>query len=187
MAIGRLCYSIGGLKTWLNSIGVRDRKLINGKYLLIGTALINDNFDKSLFVRHPNIKSICRRMEVANDVIISGMDDTGAKTYYSILGFVGLALTVFSQCSSLTDGRQVNFHGTGRSLWRHFRCWREWLQDQSVGQISWLQFLPFWRNARFYRRREGHRSRNNRWNPTVSSRKRNEITYLPRNASNWLF
>ena len=61
------------------------------KKILTGIACINDHFDKSHFVQHDDIQSICRRPEVANDVV-SGMDDTGAKTYHFILGLKGLAV-----------------------------------------------------------------------------------------------
>ena len=50
------------------------------------------------------IKSIFKRRKITND-IISGIEDTGAKAYDSILDFIALTVAVFAQRTSLTDGR----------------------------------------------------------------------------------
>ena len=65
---------------------------------------------EAFFVPCADIKSICRRLEVANDVI-SGTDDMGAKSYHLIQGFMGLALTVFSHCTSVFRRTVSQFPG----------------------------------------------------------------------------
>ena len=59
----------------------------------------SDHSPEAFFVPCADIESICRRLEVANDVFY-GTVNTSAK------------LLPFSHNTSLTDGRQVNFPGT---------------------------------------------------------------------------
>ena len=76
------------------------------------------------------------------------------KTYRLILSLMGLALTVFAQCTSLTDGRQLNLQDTGSSWWCHFWCGRNGSQIQPWAKFDDYNIYnsyrrSYWRNARF--------------------------------------
>ena len=59
-----------------------------------------DHSPEASFVPCTDIKSICKRVEVANDVI-SDTGNAGPKIYHSIPGFTGVAPTVLAQSTTI--------------------------------------------------------------------------------------